>query len=173
MATKENKQAAVEELVEILKNSDAVYIAGYKGINVKSVTDLRNAFRKEGLGYKVYKNTLVKRAMQEVGGYDSAFHLLEEQNAFIFAKEELGKPAKVLKDFLKDHKQPQFKGALIDGSFYDNTSLDTLSSLKTKNEILGDIIGLLLSPITTVVGALQAQGSNILGAVKTIAEKEN
>ncbi len=173
MATKETKQAVVEELVEILKNSDAVYIAGYKGINVKSVNALRNAFRKEGLAYKVYKNTLVKRAMQEVGGYDSAFHLLEEQNAFIFVKEELGKPAKVLKDFLKDNKLPQFKGALIDGAFFDGDSLDTLSSLKTKNEVIGDILGLLLSPMSNVVSALQAQGSNILGAVKTIAEKEN
>lgn len=173
MATKETKQAVVQELVEILKNSDAVYIAGYKGINVKSVNALRNAFRNEGLAYKVYKNTLVKRAMQEVGGYDSAFHLLEEQNAFIFAKEELGKPAKVLKDFLKDNKVPQFKGALIDGTFYDENSLDALSTLKTKNEVIGDILGLLLSPMSNIVSALQAQGSNILGAVKTIAEKEN
>ena len=173
MATKENKQAIVQELVEILKNSDGVYIANYKSISVKTVDSLRTAFRKEGLSYKVYKNTLVKRAMQEIGGYDEVFPLLEEQNAFVFIKDELGKPAKVYKEFLKTNKQPQFKGALIDGAFFDGGSLEALSTMKTKNEVIGDIIGLLLSPISTIVSGLQAQGSNIVGAIKTIAEKEN
>lgn len=173
MATKENKQAKVEELVEILKNSDGVYVAEYKGIGVKDVDALRNEFRKEGLSYVVYKNTLVKRAMKEVGGYDNVFPLLENQNAYVFIKDEFGKPAKIYKEYLKTHKFPQFKGALIDGALFDENSLDLLSTMKTKNEVIGDIIGLLLSPISTIVGGLQAQGSNIVGAIKTIAEKEN
>lgn len=173
MATKETKQVIVDEIVENLKNSDAVYIAGYKGIKVKQVDELRSMFRKEGVTYKVYKNTLVKRAMENVGGYESAFPLLEEQNAYVFIKDELSKPAKVFKEFLKSNKVPHFKGALVEGALYDENSLDRLASLKTKDEVIGDIIGLLLSPITNIVGGLQAQGSNIVGAIKTIAEKEN
>lgn len=173
MATKESKQEVVNELVDILKNTGAVYIADYKGISVKQVSELREAFRKEGLSYKVYKNTLVKRAMTEVGGFENVFPLLENQNGYVFAGEELGKPAKILLEFLKNNKLPQFKGALVDGALFDGNSLETLSKMKTKNEILGEIVGLLLSPITNVVGALQAQGSNIVGALKTIAEKEN
>jgi len=173
MATKESKQEVVNEIVGILKNSGGVYVADYKGISVKQVSAMREAFRKEGLTYKVYKNTLVKRAMSEVGGYDDIFPILENQNGYIFAGEELGKPASILSEFLKTNKFPQFKGALIDGALYDSSTLEALSKMKTKNEILGEIVGLLLSPITTVVGALQAQGSNIVGALKTIAEKEN
>lgn len=173
MATKESKQEVVNELVGLLKSTGAVYVADYKGISVKQVSELRRAFKKEGLSYKVYKNTLVKRAMSEVGGFDNIFPILENQNGYVFAGEELGKPAKVFLDFLKTNKLPQFKGALVDGALFDENSLDALSKMKTKNEILGEVIGLLLSPISNVVGALQAQGSNIVGALKTIAEKEN
>lgn len=173
MATIENKQAIVNEIVEILKDSQGVYIADYKGTSVKIVDALRIEFRKEGLTYKVYKNSLVKRAMTQVGGYDSVFPLLEEQNAYVFVKDEFGKPAKIYKEFIKANKLPKFKCAVIDGALFDGNSLDTLSTMKTKNEVIGDIIGLLLSPISTIVSALQAQGSNIVGAIKTIAEKEN
>jgi large subunit ribosomal protein L10 len=121
----------------------------------------------------VFKNTLVKRAMDEVGGYEAFYPFLVQQNAFIFAKDELGRPAQILKDFLKTHKQPAFRRAIVDGAVYNDDQLDALASMKSKQEVIGDIIGLLLSPINNIVGGLQSQGSNIVGALKTLAEKEN
>jgi large subunit ribosomal protein L10 len=98
--------------------------------------------------------------------------LLTDQNAFAFVEEELSAPAKVLKDFIKENNdKPEFKAALIDGDFYGPDQLEALAAMKSKDEIIGDILGLLMAPITNVVGGLQAQGSNLVGAVKTIAEK--
>ncbi len=165
------KKAIVEEITEQLNNANAVYIANYTNMSVEDMGELRSKFREGNVLFKVYKNTLIKRAMDTIGGYEELFPYLEEQNGFAFVEEELAAPAKVLKNFIKDHKKPQFKAALIDGDYYGEEQLDTLASMKSKNEVIGDIVGLLMAPISNVVGGLQAQGDNIAGAVKTIAEK--
>ena len=173
MATLEKKKETQKEIVELLKASDAVYLTDYKGMSVAQINKLRRSFRQDGITYKVFKNTLVKRAMEEVGGYDKGFELLENQSAFAFVSGDPAQPAKILKSFLKENKFPQFKGAIIEGSLFEGDKLEALSSMKSKDEVIGDIIGLLLAPISNVVGALQSQGSNIVGAITTIAEKEN
>jgi large subunit ribosomal protein L10 len=109
--------------------------------------------------------------MEKVGGYDDIIPSLVEQNAFAFVEEELSAPAKVLKDFIKDNNKPQFKAAMVDGDFYGEDKLDVLAAMKSKNEIIGDVLGLLMAPLSNIVGALNSQGSNLVGAVKTIAEK--
>ncbi len=165
------KQAVLNEITENLKNANGVYIAKYTGMSVADANELRGVFRKGNIFYKVYKNKLMKLAMEEIGGYDKVFPSLVDQNAFAFVEDELSAPAKVLKEFAKDKKKPEFKGAFIDGEFYGPDKLEALAAMKSKDEVIGDIIGLLLSPATNVVGALTAQGSNIVGALKTIAEK--
>lgn len=173
MATKEQKQRVVEELSEIMQSAGSVYMANYQGMSVADINKLRGEFRKTGLTFKVYKNTLVKRAMEMKGGFEGAYSQLAEPMAYVFVGEDrLAEPAKVLKSFLKDNKRPAFKGAVIEGSYYGPEQLDALTQLKSKNDVIGDIIGLLLSPMSNVIGALQSQGSNIVGAIKTIAEKE-
>jgi len=165
------KRAVLDEITEHLKKSNAVYIANYSGMSVDKANELRGAFRKGNVFYKVYKNKLMKLAMEEVGGYDDIIPALTQQNGFAFVEEELSAPAKVLKDFIKDNNKPEFRAAIIDGEYFGEDKLDALAAMKSKNEILGDVLGLLMAPITNVVGALNAQGSNIVGAVKTIAEK--
>jgi len=173
MATKEQKQDVVDELSEVMKNVGSVYMANYQGMTVAEINKLRGDFRKSGLAFKVYKNTLVKRAMERKGGFESAYPQLIEPTAYVFVGEErLAEPAKILKAFLKDNKRPAFKGAIIEGSFYGPDQLDALAELKTKNDVIGDIMGLLLSPMSNVLSAIQAQGSNIVGAIKTIADKK-
>jgi len=171
MPTLAEKKAVVEEIAENLKHSNALYITDYSGMSVSLINDLRGAFRKGNITFKVYKNTLIKRAMEEVGGYDELYPHLNDQNAFAFVDEELAAPAKVIKKFVEDNKKPEFKAALIDGDYYQAEQLETLAAMKSKSEVIGDIVGLLLAPVSNVVSALQAQGQNISGAVKTIAEK--
>ncbi|MCC5905493.1 MAG: 50S ribosomal protein L10 [Balneolaceae bacterium] len=171
MPTLSDKKAIVEEITDQLNSSNAVYIANYKKMSVADMAKLRGEFRKGNVLFKVYKNTLIKRAMDAIGGYEELYQHLEDQNGFAFVDEELAAPAKVLKDYIKDHKKPQFKAALIDGDYYNEDQLDTLASMKSKNEVIGDIVGLLMAPISNIVSGLQAQGSNIAGAVQTIAEK--
>ena len=165
------KKAVLTEITDRLSNAGAVYVANYSGMSVADINKLRGAFRKGNVFFKVYKNNLVKKAMEEVGGYDDLYPQLVEQNGFAFVEEELAAPAKVLKDFIKENEKPQFKAALIDGDFYSADQLDTLAAMKSKNEIIGDIMGLLMAPLSNVVGALESKGSNLVGAINTIAEK--
>jgi len=171
MPTLSEKKAIVEQITEQLNSANAVYIAKYSNMSVDDMGKLRSKFREGNVLFKVYKNTLIKRAMDTIGGYEELYPYLEDQNGFAFVEEELAAPAKVLKQFIKDHKKPQFKAALIDGDHYGQDQLDTLAAMKSKNEVIGDIVGLLMAPISNVVSGLQAQGGNIAGAVKTIAEK--
>ncbi len=165
------KRAVLDEISENLKKANAVYIANFSGMSVADANKLRGAFRKGNVFFKVYKNKLMKLAMEEVGGFDSIIPTLTEQNAFAFVEEELSAPAKVLKDFLKENKRPEFKAAIVDGEFFGEDKLEALASMKSKDEIIGDILGLLAAPMANILGALNAQGSNLVGAVKTIAEK--
>jgi len=171
MPTLSDKKAIVEEITEELKSANGLYITNYKGMSVGDMANLRTEFRKGDVRYKVYKNTMIKRAMEAIGGYDELFPFLNEQNGFAFVADEFAAPAKALKQYIKDNNKPEFRAALIDGDFYGEQQLDALADMKSKDEVIGDIIGLLLSPVSNIVSGLQAQGSNIAAAVQTIAEK--
>lgn len=173
MPTLAQKKAVVEDITENLNSAGAVYITNYSGMSVAEINDMRGEFFKGNITFKVYKNTLVKRAMEEVGGYDDLYPHLAEQNGFAFVEEELAAPAKIMKKFNEEIQKPKFKAAIIDGDYYGEDELETLAAMKSKSEVIGDIVGLLLAPVSNVVGALQAPGRNIAGAVETIAEKSD
>lgn len=172
--TKTQKAATVDQLVERLEQTPTIYITNYTGLTVSQASELRGAFRKAGVEYTVIKNTMLRLAMERIGGYDELFDALHGPTAVAFA-EEPSAPGRVIKKYLSDNKTeiPALKGAHIEGAVYHADALEVLASLKSKDELLGEIITLLQSPITNVVGALQAQGGNLVGAIKTIAEKAN
>jgi large subunit ribosomal protein L10 len=171
MTTLAEKKAVVEEITEDLSNAGAVYIANYSGMSVKEINNMRGEFFKGDIKFKVYKNTLMKRAMDDVGGYEDLYPHLVEQNGFAFVEEELAAPAKIIKKLYEETEKPKFKAAIIDGDFYGEDELNTLASMKSKSEVIGDIVGLLLAPVSNVVKSLQAPGRTIAGAIETIAEK--
>jgi large subunit ribosomal protein L10 len=168
---KTQKAATVDQLVEKLEQTPTIYLTNYTGLTVEQATDLRTQFRAAGVEYKVIKNTMLRLAMERIGGYDELFDHLHGPTAVAFA-EEPSAPGRVIKKYLSDKKTdiPALKGAHIDGAVYHADALEVLANLKSKTELLGEIITLLQSPITNVVGALQAQGGNLVGAIKTIAE---
>ena len=171
--TKEQKTASLEAITEQLQGVNTVYLTNYAGLTVEKANDLRNRFRDAGVDFKVYKNTLVKLAMKNIGSYDEAlYEYLNGPTGFAFSNDPSA-PARVIKKFLDDldSEIPEFKAATVEGSVFHSDQLDALAALKSKDELISDIIGLLLAPITNVVGALQAPGSTLAGAVKEIAEK--
>lgn len=170
--TKTQKAATVEELVEKLEQTPTIYLTNYSGLTVEQATELRSKFREAGVEYKVIKNTMLRLAMERIGGYDDLFEKLHGPTAVAFS-EEPSAPGRVIKKYLSDNKitLPELKGAHVEGAVYHADSLAILAALKSKDELIGDIITLLQSPITNIIGGLQAQGSNLVGAIKTIAEK--
>ncbi|MEM1127437.1 MAG: 50S ribosomal protein L10 [Bacteroidota bacterium] len=171
--TRKQKAEAVEAIASKLQETPTIYLTNYSGLSVAEMNELRGKFRAANVEYRVLKNTLVRKAMESLGGYEALYDQLNDPTAVAFT-EEPAAPARVMKDFLEDNKKeiPALKGAFVDGAFYGADALEILSKLKSKDEILGDILGLLMAPMTNVVGALQGQGSTLVGAIKQIAERE-
>lgn len=171
--TKSDKEALVDEIAQTLESRPVVYLTNYSGLSVSQANELRNRFRENGVDYKVYKNTLIRLAMERLGGYDDLLDQLHGPTAVAFS-EEPSAPAKVMKKFVSDEsvERPELKAAYIDGAYYAADALDVLASLKSKDELLSDILGLLTAPMKNIVGAIQAPGSNLVGAIKSIAEQE-
>ena len=175
---KDAKATMVAELKEKFSNADYFYLADSSTLNVADVNNLRRAFFNSDIKFKVVKNTLIKKALEQVEGKeysDDLLGVLAGPTALIFT-EKSNAPAKVIKRFLKDNpklEKPVIKAAYIDSSVYiGHENLEALASLKSKDELLAEIIGLLQSPAKNVISALQSGGGKLAGILKTLSERE-
>jgi large subunit ribosomal protein L10 len=171
--TKEQKATILEEVTRQLEGASTVYVTNCSGLTVEGVNKLRAKFREKNIGYRVVKNTLLRKAMDRIGGFEGVYGTLDGPTAVAFCNEPAA-PARVIKDFSEGLGAglPKLKSAYVDGAVYDGSALDALVSLKSKTDILGDVIGLLLSPMAQVVGTIQAPSGAIACAVRTLAERE-
>lgn len=177
--TKQEKYALVDGLVEKLAETDYFYIADTSGMTVAQINNFRGMCFNEGLEYKIVKNTLISKALErlENDADYSQFNdsVLKGTSGIIFSKEAANAPAKVLKKFKKDTgwEKDLLKGASIDGAlFIGADQLEALSNIKSKGELIGDIIGLLQSPAKNVISALQSGGDTLAGLLKALEERE-
>ena len=169
--TRNQKEEAITAIAGQLDAANSVYLTDYQGLTVAQADKLRRAMRAADIDFKVLKNTLLRRVMEERGGFDELYEQLNGPTAVAFTT-DASAPAKVLKKFLEENNidLPRFKGAYIDGAIYDGSSLDVLSKLKSKDELIADILGLLLAPIKNVVSALNAQGAGLASVIEQIAD---
>ncbi|PKV66751.1 50S ribosomal protein L10 [Pontibacter ramchanderi] len=173
--TREEKEIIVKDLSEKLANTNYFYITDASTMSVASINQFRRLAFDRGLEYKVYKNTFIKKALDTLEADTSNLEaILKGSSGILFSAESGNAPGKLLKDFRKKgNTLPLLKGAYIDGGIYiGENQLDTLASIKSKNELIGDIIGLLQSPAKNVVSALQSSGGKLAGILKTLSEKE-
>ena len=169
------KQAVVEEIAGKLQNTKFFYVTDASGLSVEQVNLFRRKCFEKGVEYKVYKNSLIQKAIESVDSAPSDIKdVLKGFSGIIFSSESSNAPAKVIKELRKEgFEKPLLKAASIDGDLYlGDESLDALSQLKSKAELIGDVIGLLQSPATNVISALQSGANNLTGLLKTLAEKE-
>lgn len=171
---KENKNVIIEELAGKLTESNVFYLADTSELNADITSKLRRQCFKRGIELKVVKNTLLQQAMERVEGKDYAemYDVLKGSTSVMFA--EVGNvPAKIIQEFRKKNSKPVLKAAYINEAiFIGDDQLTALSEIKSKEELLGDIIGLLQSPAKNVISALQSGGRTISGLVKTLQERE-
>lgn len=170
---RDQKAVLIDEISDQLEGTPTIYLTDFKGLTVAESNELRGQFREAGVEFKVVKNTLLRMAMERLGGYDDLMEHLSGPTA-VALSEEPAAPARVIKAFTKDAgtEKPTLRVAFVDGDVYGGDQLDMLASLKSRDELLGDILGLLMAPMTNVVGALEAQGQNLVGAIKAIAERD-
>ncbi|HLW41454.1 MAG TPA: 50S ribosomal protein L10 [Flavobacterium sp.] len=156
--TREEKSIAIQDLTAQLADSKVMYVADISGLNASTTSDLRRACFKAGIKLEVVKNTLLEKAMEvsenEYGDLPSVL----KGNSAIMIAEAANAPAKVIKDFRKKGDKPVLKGAYINEDIYiGDNQLDTLVAIKSREEMIGEIIGLLQSPAQRVISALKNQ----------------
>jgi len=153
--TREEKSIAIEDLTAKLADANIIYIADTSGLNADTTSNLRRACFKAGIKLEVVKNTLLEKAMEASANDYGDLPSILKGNSSIFIADIANAPAKIIKDFRKKSEKPAFKGAYINGEIYigDNL-LDSLASLKSKEEVIGEIIGLLQSPAKRIISAL-------------------
>jgi large subunit ribosomal protein L10 len=178
--TKEQKFAVVEELAARFQEYPNFYVADTTGMTVAQINTLRRECFSAGIPVQVVKNTLIIKAIEKAGlsDYAEAYPALKQTSALFFTTvENASAPAKVIKAFrdkqnAKETPKPALKAACIDASvFIGDDQLEALTKLKTKQELIGEIIGLLQSPAKNVVSALQSGGNKLAGIVKTLSER--
>ena len=156
--TREEKSIAIENLTATLADANVLYVADISGLNAETTSNLRRACYKAGMKLEVVKNTLLAKAMETSDKDYGDLPSVLKGNSAIFISDVANAPGKIIKDFRKKSDKPAFKGAFINNEIYigDNL-LDSLAALKSKNEVIGEIIGLLQSPAQRVISALLNQ----------------
>ncbi|MBK6341051.1 MAG: 50S ribosomal protein L10 [Flavobacteriales bacterium] len=174
MATRIQKDEAIAELVTEIKATNVLYLTDASALNAETTSQLRRACHTQGIRMKVVKNTLLRKAMERIEDkdYSALFPTLTGQTAIMFA-EKGNAPAKMIQDFRKKGTKPALKSAWIDEAvFIGDDQVAVLSKLKGKEELIGDIIALLQSPIKNVIGGLQGSGGQkIAGLVKALEDR--
>jgi len=169
---KNEKDEIVSKVKEMINSASAVYLTDYTGISVEDINDIRNKFRKEGVRYKVFKNTLFKRALIESGKYDKLADHLIGMTGYVFAGKNPIAPAKIIKKYFDDKQKLSLKACYVDGEFYPGSELKTLASLPSKNEIIAGILGSLNSPASGIVGVLNAVMRDLTSVIDEISKKK-
>ena len=169
---KEEKNQLVDSLVEKLKVSPTFYLTDISNLNVETSNKLRRLCFKKNIQLSMVKNTLLRKAMEKTGkDYQDLYEVLKGSTSIMFS-EVANDPAKLIQEFRKSSPKPILKGAYVQESVYlGDDQLLALVNIKSKNELIGDIILLLQSPMNNVVSALQSGSTILAGLVKTMSDK--
>lgn len=169
---KNEKAEVISEIKEMIENASAVYLTDYSKINVADISHIRNEFRKEGVNYKVLKNTMFERAMKEAGKFDKLTDHLVGMTGFAFASTNPVAPAKIIKTYFDKNQKLSLKACYIEDQYYDGKQLDILATLPTKNELVAGILGSINAPATGIVGVLHAVIRDLVSVIDEISKKE-
>lgn len=171
--TREDKNKVIDELSETLSAASVIYLTDTSELSAEATSELRRVCHKKEVKLSVVKNTLLKKAFERIEGKDFSelYEVLAGPTALMLS--DTGNvPAKLIKEFRKTHDKPVLKAAYVEEMcFVGEENLTTLIDIKSKEELIGDVIALLQSPIRNVVGVLQSGGNTIAGLVKTLSER--
>ena len=169
---KNEKAEIIAQAKELIENSTALYLTDYSKINVSDINEIRNQFRKDGVKYRVFKNTLFKRALVESGKFEKLADHLEGMTGFAFASTNPVAPAKIIKRYNDTSQKLPLKACYIETQYYDGSKLSELAVLPTKGELIAGILGSLNSPVSGIVGSIAAVIRNLVSVVDEVSKKK-
>ncbi len=166
-----DKVASVAEVKEKLEGSVGAVLTDYRGLKVHELAELRSNLRKSGVEYKVYKNTLTKIAIKDIG-LDGLSEFLEGPTAIAFSADDPVVAARLLNDFSKDHENLKLKAGIVEGEILDATGIKAVASLPSREELLAKLVGMLQSPISNFVYMLNGPISSLAAVLGRIKESK-
>ena len=170
--TREEKLIQIEELTAVLNQAPTIYLADIAALDAATTSNLRRASFGKGIKLNVVKNTLLRKAMEASEKDFEGLYGVLKGNTSIMLAEASNAPAKLIKEFRKKSDKPLLKGAWIEESVYvGDENLDMLTAIKSKEELIGEVITLLQSPAKNVISALQSSGGTLAGLLKTLEER--
>jgi large subunit ribosomal protein L10 len=170
---RDEKNRIIDDLTDSISNAKHFYLTDISNLNAETTSKLRRACFERDITLVVVKNTLLQKALEKFEGkYEGLYGALTDSTSIMFTDKN-NIPAKLIKEFRKTSPKPLLKAAFVEESIYiGDDQLDALSSIKSKEELIGDLIFLLQSPARNVLSALQSGGNTLAGIVKTLSEKE-
>ncbi|GAB4247812.1 MAG: 50S ribosomal protein L10 [Saprospiraceae bacterium] len=172
--TRQEKAAVIEELKQKFESTAFFYVTDSSAMTVEQVNKLRRLFHEKGIEMRVVKNTLARKAMESASpekNFVAVFDSLKGPTAILFT-DTANLPAKVIKEFRKESDKPIIKAAYIDSDvFIGDENLEVLASLKSKEDLLGELLTLLGSPMSNLLSALGSGGQNVMGVLKALEER--
>jgi large subunit ribosomal protein L10 len=170
--TREEKATVIQDLTAQLGDNSIIYLADISGMDAVTTSDLRRACFKANIKLAVVKNTLLAKAMEASDREFGELPSVLKGNTSLMFSEVGNAPAKLIKNFRKKSEKPLLKGAFVEEAVYiGDENLDALVSIKSKEEMIGEIIGLLQSPAKNVISGLKSGGGKLAGILKTLSEK--
>ena len=167
------KQVIINNLQEQIDSYSHFYLTDISGLNAENTSDLRRQCFKQEVKLVVVKNTLLRKALESSNKNAKEIYDALKGNTTVMFSENANVPAKLIKDFSKKHKKPVLKAAYVEEAIYMGADqLEALIAVKSKNELIADVVALLQSPMKTVIGQLQSGGNIIHGVLDTLKEKE-
>ena len=169
---KSKKVEQYELIKDLFNSSTGIFLTNYSGINVADINKLRVNFRKEGVTYKVLKNTLVKKLLKDTGSYSELNDQLVGMIGIAFVGDNVTAPAKIIKKYFDETGKLAFKGCYIESGFYGPDQLNVIASMPSKPEIISSIISSIAAPASGIVGAINAVMRDVVSVIDQISKRE-
>lgn len=166
------KDAIIDEVAERTNKAQAVYFADFTGLSVTEEEEIRREFRKAGVEYTVYKNTLVRKALERVTGYDKVYDYLVGPTGMAFCGEDISAPARIIKKYSDKTGKMKLKAAVLERQVFDGSLIGDLAAIPTRGELMSAILGSIEAPISGIVGAINALARDLVSIIDQIGEQK-
>jgi large subunit ribosomal protein L10 len=169
---RDEKEKIVAEVADTVRRSHGLFFTDFAGLTVEQVTELRREFYRAGVDYRVVKNTLIQKALEQVTGYDTVYQKLTGPTGIAFAYEDAIVPAKIIQKFKEKHSKLSLKVCVLEQQVYDGSRLTELARLPSRKEMMAAILGSIQAPLAGVPSVIQAVMRDLVSVIGEIEKKK-